>query len=69
MSQQPQIGRLLTKTGLYASMSTIAIFQQLSSERRTAAATSRSLLALPDTLRPAAVTDEQLVYRCSAVLA
>jgi hypothetical protein len=50
-------------------MSDIAIFRQLSSVRRTTTAASRSLLALPHSIRAAALTDEQLVYGCSTVLA
>jgi hypothetical protein len=47
----------------------MAMFRQLSSVRRAAAAASRSLLALPHSIRAAALTDEQLVYGCSTVLA
>ena len=51
------------------SMSANAMLRQLASVRRTAAAASRSLLALPHSFRAAALTDEQLVYGCPTVLA
>ncbi len=50
-------------------MSVKGMFRQLSSVRRAAAAASRSLLALPHSFRAAALTEEQLVYRCPTVLA
>ncbi len=50
-------------------MSEIGILRQLSSVRRTATAASRSLLALPHSFRPAAVTLEQLVSGRPAILA
>jgi hypothetical protein len=57
------------RIGVTLSMSQIEIFRQLSGEHGTATATSRCLFTLPYPLRAATITDQQLVYRRSAVLA
>jgi hypothetical protein len=51
------------------SLSVTEIFRQLSGERSTTSAASCSLFALPHSFGAAAVTDEQLVYGRSALLA
>ena len=47
----------------------MARLRQLPGVRRTATAASRSVLALPHSLRAAGVTDERLVYGRSTILA
>jgi hypothetical protein len=50
-------------------MSDMGISRQSSGVRSTTTTASRSLFALPHSFRAAAVTDEQLVYGRSALLA